>query len=69
MVNFACSSLALVGGYIIAITVDALGFPLAAVLGIAAAGLAALLIERLLVSRSHNADARRSPFSRSASTS
>ena len=57
VVNFAHGSLALVGGYIIAITVDALGFLLAAVLGIAAAGLAALLIERLLVSRSHNADA------------
>jgi branched-chain amino acid transport system permease protein len=57
VVNFAHGSLALIGGYIIAITVDSLGFPLAAVLGIAAAGLAAVLIERLLVSRSRNADA------------
>jgi branched-chain amino acid transport system permease protein len=57
VVNFAHGSLALIGGYIIAVTVDALGFPLAAALGIASAGLAALLIERLLVSRSRNADA------------
>jgi branched-chain amino acid transport system permease protein len=57
VVNFAHGSLALIGGYIIAITVDTLGFPLAAALGIVAAGLAALLIERLLVSRSRHADA------------
>ncbi|MDN5930839.1 MAG: branched-chain amino acid ABC transporter permease [Pseudonocardia sp.] len=56
VVNFAHGSLVLIGGYIIAVTVDDLGFVLAAALGIAAAGLAALLIERLLISRARNAD-------------
>jgi branched-chain amino acid transport system permease protein len=56
VINFAHGSLALIGGYIIAVNVDNLGFPLAAALGIGAAGLAALLIERLLISRSKNAD-------------
>ncbi len=52
VINFAHGSLALIGGYLIAVTVDTLGFPLAAALGIGGAGLAALLIERLLLSRS-----------------
>jgi branched-chain amino acid transport system permease protein len=52
VVNFAHGSLALIGGYLIAVTVDTLGFPLAAALGIAGAGLAALLMERLLLARS-----------------
>lgn len=57
VINFAHGSLALIGGYIIAVTVDDLGFPLAAAIGIASAGLAALLIERLLLSRSRLASA------------
>lgn len=56
VINFAHGSLALIGGYFIAVNVDTLGFPLAAALGIGAAGLAALLIERLLISRSRLAD-------------
>jgi branched-chain amino acid transport system permease protein len=56
VVNFAHGSLALIGGYVIAVTVEDLGFVSAAVLGIAAAALAALLIERLLISRSRLAD-------------
>lgn len=57
VVNFAHGSLALVGGYLVAITVDTLGFVAAVLIGIAGAGLAAVLIERLLVSRSRHADA------------
>lgn len=56
VINFAHGSLALIGGYIIAVNVETLGFPLAAALGIGGAGLAALLIERLLLSRSRFAD-------------
>jgi branched-chain amino acid transport system permease protein len=56
VINFAHGSLALIGGYVIAVTVDDLGFPLAAALGIGSAGLAALLVERLLLSRSRLAD-------------
>ncbi|WP_219417914.1 branched-chain amino acid ABC transporter permease [Pseudonocardia nigra] len=56
VINFAHGSLALVAGYFIAVNVDTLGFALAAALGIAAAGLAALLIERLLLARSRHAD-------------
>ncbi|TQM15729.1 branched-chain amino acid ABC transporter permease [Pseudonocardia kunmingensis] len=56
VINFAHGSLALIGGYVIAVTVDALGFPLAAALGIVGAGLAGLLMERLLLSRSRFAD-------------
>jgi branched-chain amino acid transport system permease protein len=56
VVNFAHGSIALIGGYVIAVNVENLGFPLAAAFGIAAAGLAALLIERLLISRSRLAD-------------
>ncbi len=52
VINFAHGSLALIGGYLVAVTVDTLGFPLAAAVGIGGAGLAALLIERLLLSRS-----------------
>ncbi|TQM35569.1 branched-chain amino acid ABC transporter permease [Pseudonocardia cypriaca] len=52
VINFAHGSLALIGGYLVAVTVDTLGFPLAAALGILGAGLAALLMERLLLSRS-----------------
>jgi branched-chain amino acid transport system permease protein len=56
VINFAHGSLALIGGYVIAVTVDTLGFPLAAALGIVGAGLAGLLVERLLLSRSRFAD-------------
>ena len=56
VINFAHGSLALIGGYVIAVTVDTLGFPLAAALGITGAGLAGLLMERLLLSRSRFAD-------------
>ncbi|MHA6624200.1 branched-chain amino acid ABC transporter permease [Pseudonocardia sichuanensis] len=56
VINFAHGSLALIGGYVIAVTVDTLGFPLAAALGIGGAGLAGLLMERLLLSRSRFAD-------------
>lgn len=56
VINFAHGSLVLIGGYVIAANVDNLGFPLAAALGITSAGLAALLVERLLISRSKLAD-------------
>ncbi|GEL20701.1 branched-chain amino acid ABC transporter permease [Pseudonocardia asaccharolytica] len=56
VINFAHGSLVLIGGYLVAISVGALGFPAATAIGIAGAGLAALLIERLLVSRSRLAD-------------
>jgi branched-chain amino acid transport system permease protein len=56
VINFAHGSLALIGGYVIAVTVDTLGFPLAAALGIVGAGLAGLLMERLLLARSRFAD-------------
>jgi len=52
VVNFAHGSLVLVGGYLVVVTAPVLGFATAALVGVAAAGLAALLIERLLVSRS-----------------
>ena len=57
VINFAHGSLALIAGYLVAITVPALGFPVAVLIGVAGAGLAALLIERLLVSRRRLADA------------
>ncbi|MDQ4115722.1 MAG: branched-chain amino acid ABC transporter permease [Actinomycetota bacterium] len=57
VVNFAHGSLALVGGYLVAGTVAPLGFAAAVVIGVAGAALFALLIERLLVSRSRHADA------------
>ncbi|WP_300011933.1 branched-chain amino acid ABC transporter permease [Pseudonocardia sp.] len=56
VINFAHGSLALIGGYVVAVTVPTLGFPLAATLGIVSAALAALIIERVLLSRSRNAD-------------
>jgi solute:Na+ symporter, SSS family len=40
VINFAHGSLALIGGYLIAVNVETLGFPLAAALGIGGAGLA-----------------------------
>lgn len=56
VVNFAHGSLVLIGGYVTYVTYDSLGFGLAALLGIAAAGIAALLVERLLVARIKFAD-------------
>jgi branched-chain amino acid transport system permease protein len=57
VVNFAHGSLVLVGGYLVVITRDSLGWVGAAVVGIVSAGLLALLVERLLLSRSKLADA------------
>ncbi len=56
VVNFAHGSLVLAGGYIVILTRDQLGFPLAAALGVAAAGLLALFLERALVARARQAD-------------
>jgi branched-chain amino acid transport system permease protein len=56
VVNFAHGSLVLIGGYFVYATKDALGWPAAALLGIASAALAALLIERLLIANARNAD-------------
>ena len=56
VVNFAHGSLALAGGYVVYVVKDRLGFAVAVVLGVAAAALLALLIERVLVSRSRLAD-------------
>ncbi|SDJ14867.1 branched-chain amino acid transport system permease protein [Actinokineospora alba] len=57
VVNFAHGSLVLVGGYLVVVTRDSLGWVGAAVVGIVSAGLLALLVERLLLSRSKLADA------------
>lgn len=56
VINFAHGSLVLIGGYLTAISVETLGFAGAAALGIAGVGLAAVIIERLLISRSRLAD-------------
>lgn len=56
VVNFAHGSLVLVGGYIVVLTRDELGFAVAAALGVATAGVLALLLERLLVARARHAD-------------
>lgn len=56
VVNFAHGSLVLVGGYLVYVTRDELGYAGAIVVGLAAAGLGALLIERLLISRAKLAD-------------
>ncbi|GAA4708556.1 branched-chain amino acid ABC transporter permease [Pseudonocardia yuanmonensis] len=56
VVNFAHGSLVLIGGYLVYATKDALGWAGAAALGIVAAALAALLIERLLIAHARNAD-------------
>ena len=59
VVNFAHGSLVLFGGYLVVVTRDALGWVGAAAVGIAGAGLLALIVERLLLARSKLAD----PFS------
>lgn len=56
VVNFAHGSLVLAGGYLAYRLSDAFGFAAGAIIGVAAAGLLALGIERLLVSRVRNAD-------------
>lgn len=48
VVNFALGSLVLVAGYGVYVLKDSIGWPAAAVVGIAAAGLVALVMERLL---------------------
>ena len=58
VINFAHGSLLLLGGYIVATNNDTLGFPLALLLGLGAAALGAVVIERLLIrplrGRDHN---------------
>jgi branched-chain amino acid transport system permease protein len=56
VVNFAHGSLVLVGGYLVYELKDALGWPVAAVVGVAAAALAGLAIERLLLANATAAD-------------
>lgn len=56
VVNFAHGSLVLLGGYVVIVTREELGYAGAAVAGIVAAGLGALLVERLLIARSTLAD-------------
>ncbi|WP_181779507.1 branched-chain amino acid ABC transporter permease [Pseudonocardia pini] len=56
VVNFAHGSLVLIGGYFVYATKDALGWAGAAALGIVSAAVAALLIERLLITNARNAD-------------
>jgi branched-chain amino acid transport system permease protein len=59
VVNFAHGSLVLFGGYVVLATRDTLGWAGAVAVGVASAGLLALAMERLLLSRSRLAD----PFS------
>jgi branched-chain amino acid transport system permease protein len=56
VVNFAHGSLVLVGGFLVYELKDALGWPVAAVVGVVAAGLAGLLIERVLLANARTAD-------------
>ncbi|WP_020666798.1 branched-chain amino acid ABC transporter permease [Amycolatopsis nigrescens] len=56
VINFAHGSLVLLGGYLVVVTRDALGWAGASLVGIAGAGLLALGVERLLLSRSRFAD-------------
>jgi branched-chain amino acid transport system permease protein len=51
VVNFAHGSLVLLGGYLVVVTRDTLGWAGAAAVGVAGAALAALAVERLLLSR------------------
>jgi branched-chain amino acid transport system permease protein len=57
VVNFAHGSLVLLGGYLVVLTRDRLGWADAAAVGILGAALAALLVERLLLSRARLANA------------
>lgn len=56
VVNFAHGSLVLVGGYGVYLLKDTIGWVPAAIVGIVAAGLAALLIERALLANARGAD-------------
>lgn len=56
VVNFAHGSLVLIGGFAVYELKDTLGWGPAAALGIAAAALAGLLIERVFLARAHRAD-------------
>jgi branched-chain amino acid transport system permease protein len=56
VVNFAHGSLVLIGGFFVYELKDAVGWPAAAVIGIVAAALAALLLERLLLANARSAD-------------
>jgi branched-chain amino acid transport system permease protein len=56
VVNFAHGSLVLVGGFLVYELKDTLGWPAAAVVGVLAAALAGLLLERLLLANATAAD-------------
>jgi branched-chain amino acid transport system permease protein len=56
VVNFAHGSLVLVGGYLVYELKDALGWPTAAVIGVASAAMVGLLIERVLLANATAAD-------------
>ncbi len=56
VLNFAHGSFVLLGGYVAVRTEDDLGFGGSAVLGVACAGLGALVVERVLVARKPLAD-------------
>ncbi|WP_019872831.1 branched-chain amino acid ABC transporter permease [Sporichthya polymorpha] len=56
VLNFAHGSFVLLGGYVTYRTQEDLGFTLSAILGVATAGLGALIIERVLVARRPLAD-------------
>jgi branched-chain amino acid transport system permease protein len=57
VVNFAHGSLVLLGGYLVVVTRDTLGWAGAAAVGVAGAALGALAVERLLLSRARLAHA------------
>ena len=57
VVNFAHGSLLLLGGYVVAVSSERFGFGLAVVFGVAAAALAGLFVELVLVRRLRGRDA------------
>ena len=57
VVNFAHGSLVLLGGYVVAVNRDQFGFALALVMGIVAAALGALIVERVFVRKLKGGDA------------
>jgi branched-chain amino acid transport system permease protein len=56
VINFAHGSLVLIGGYLVYELQPVIGWAAAAAIGILGAGLAALLIERVVLSNARNAD-------------
>ena len=56
VVNFALGSLVLVGGYLVFLLKDAVGWPIAAAVGIVGAALTGLLLERGLLAQARRAD-------------